>query len=171
MLLTFRELNQRTGPLQWEEEVRLDGMEKENPDLIRLEPVKVGITAWKDQGLFHVQGEQSAKATLRCSRCLSGFDRVLSARWHRVFTDDENRVEPSGEEEILLVSLDRPTDLTPYIREALLLSMPFAPVCREECKGLCPTCGTDWNRASCQCDNRRIDPRLAKLGELLNRDP
>ena len=116
MMFTFRELNQNTNPLHCEEEVRLDGLEKENPDLIQLEPVKVEITAWKDQGLFHVQGDQSAKATFRCSRCLSGFERDLSTRWHRVFTEDENRVDASGEEEILLVSLDRPTDCYSFIR-------------------------------------------------------
>lgn len=170
MMLTFRELNKQTGPLKWEEEVRLKKVDKEHPDLVRLDPVKVRITAWRDQGLFHVQGEQSAKAFFHCARCLSTFEKTLSADWHQVFTDDESRVDPEGEEEIQWVLTDQPMDLTPYIREAVLLSLPFAPLCREECKGLCPTCGTDWNKGLCQCDNRRVDPRLSKLEELLNRE-
>ena len=56
--------------------------------------------------------------------------------------------------------------MTPYIREAVLLELPYAPVCREDCKGLCPVCGVDRNRESCSCNTERIDPRLAVLKEL-----
>ncbi|PTX61247.1 uncharacterized protein C8P63_10742 [Melghirimyces profundicolus] len=171
MLFRFREMKEQAGPIQQEDTVELEGLEKEHPDLVQLGPVEVTVTAWEDQGLYHLQGKQSARATLRCSRCLTTHEETLSADWHEVFTDDKDRLEASDEEdEIHPVSLDQPTDLTPYIREALVLSLPFAPVCREDCKGLCPTCGINWNQESCQCDNRRVDPRLAKLEELLKRD-
>jgi uncharacterized protein len=56
-------------------------------------------------------------------------------------------------------------DLEPLFREQFVLSVPYAPLCKEDCKGLCPQCGTDLNTASCQCE-KPIDPRLAALKGL-----
>ena len=49
--------------------------------------------------------------------------------------------------------------------EQFVLAVPFAPLCMETCKGLCPQCGIDRNTASCNCDPP-IDPRLAALKGL-----
>lgn len=54
-------------------------------------------------------------------------------------------------------------DLQPAVREQILLSVPASPLCREDCKGLCPTCGKDLNEGECGCDRTVIDPRWAAL--------
>jgi uncharacterized protein len=54
-------------------------------------------------------------------------------------------------------------DLQPALREQILLSIPPSPLCREECKGLCPKCGKDLNEAECGCDRTVADPRWAAL--------
>ncbi len=54
-------------------------------------------------------------------------------------------------------------DFDPILREQLLLALPMHVVCREECKGLCSECGQDLNLKSCGCEQKVIDPRLAKL--------
>jgi len=54
-------------------------------------------------------------------------------------------------------------DLEPILREQLVLAVPYAPLCREDCKGLCPQCGTNLNQGTCACDVRWEDPRLAAL--------
>ena len=54
-------------------------------------------------------------------------------------------------------------DLSPAIREQILLSAPASPVCREDCKGLCPECGKDLNEGECGCDRAVVDPRWAAL--------
>ena len=56
-------------------------------------------------------------------------------------------------------------DLEPLFREQFVLAIPFAPLCREDCKGLCPQCGTDLNSGTCTCE-KPIDPRLAALKGL-----
>jgi uncharacterized protein len=56
-------------------------------------------------------------------------------------------------------------DLEPLFREQFVLSVPFAPLCREDCKGLCPQCGIDRNTGTCSCE-KPIDPRLAALKGL-----
>jgi uncharacterized protein len=56
-------------------------------------------------------------------------------------------------------------DLEPLFREQFVLAVPFAPLCAETCKGLCPQCGIDRNAASCACE-APVDPRLAALKGL-----
>lgn len=73
------------------------------------------------------------------------------------FEEDDVDVYPYDEDEV---------DLAPLFREQLVLAVPFAPLCREDCKGLCSVCGIDLNTGSCTCDRRVIDPRLASLRDL-----
>jgi len=54
-------------------------------------------------------------------------------------------------------------DLTPAVREQILLYIPSSPLCREECLGLCPRCGKDLNEGDCGCDRAVLDPRWAAL--------
>ena len=57
-------------------------------------------------------------------------------------------------------------DLELPVRDALLLDLPAAPLCRDDCAGLCPACGADWNQRSCDCDMTIPDPRWDALREL-----
>jgi uncharacterized protein len=54
-------------------------------------------------------------------------------------------------------------DLDPIVREQLALALPGYPVCRDDCKGLCPVCGTNLNDRECGCDRHVPDPRWAGL--------
>jgi uncharacterized protein len=56
-------------------------------------------------------------------------------------------------------------DLEPLFREQFVLAIPYAPLCREDCAGLCPQCGIDRNTGTCTCE-KPIDPRLAALKGL-----
>lgn len=77
------------------------------------------------------------------------------------------RVDIEAEEKDIRPIEDDQIDLVPLIREALLLKIPFAPICQEDCKGLCPVCGGDRNEAACDCQEKEIDPRWSKLHQLL----
>ncbi len=54
-------------------------------------------------------------------------------------------------------------DLSPAVREQILLQIPSSPLCREDCKGLCPRCGKDLNEGDCGCDKTVMDPRWSAL--------
>jgi uncharacterized protein len=56
-------------------------------------------------------------------------------------------------------------DLAPMVHDAIFLDLPLAPLCREDCLGLCPYCGVDRNDESCDCQSP-VDPRWATLDEL-----
>jgi uncharacterized protein len=62
-------------------------------------------------------------------------------------------------------------DLEPMTREAVVLGLPLAPLCRPDCKGLCPTCGAELNRGPCGCPPPATDPRWAALDALRPLDP
>ena len=62
-------------------------------------------------------------------------------------------------------------DLTPMVREEILLAVPDAPLCRPDCAGLCPTCGADRNVAPCACDTEVRDDRWAVLDALRPSEP
>jgi uncharacterized protein len=57
-------------------------------------------------------------------------------------------------------------DLDPIVREQLLLALPMSAVCREDCKGLCPQCGINLNEATCSCETKPVDPRMAPLKNI-----
>ncbi len=57
-------------------------------------------------------------------------------------------------------------DLSPLIREQVLLALPTRPLCQEDCRGLCPHCGINLNRSACGCRVETVDPRLEALRSL-----
>ena len=57
-------------------------------------------------------------------------------------------------------------DLTSLMQETIVTELPLRLLCKEDCKGLCPKCGTDLNLGSCSCEHKEIDPRLAGLADF-----
>lgn len=114
------------------------------------------------QGVY-IQGRLSATTSLECVRCLSSFDQTLVAELGDLYTylsDEATDPLPSIPESGIL-------DLSPLVREYILLDLPIQPVCREDCTGLCPLCGENQNKDLCDHPETEIDPRLAVLKSLL----
>jgi len=80
-------------------------------------------------------------------------------------TEGEEGAEVGAEDLDLFPYEGEHIDLEPLFREEFVLAVPYAPLCREDCKGLCPQCGIDRNSATCTCE-KPIDPRLAALKGL-----
>jgi uncharacterized protein len=97
-----------------------------------------------------VQGKLWTRVTLACNRCLKPFEQEL-----RVAEFVAHR-ELTGEELV---------DLTEEVREDILLELPGYPVCRAQCKGLCPVCGQNLNEGSCSCARTSVHPSWAALEE------
>ena len=94
-----------------------------------------------------------------CRRCLADTGGTISAEVREVFEE-----EPDPEQTYPIKG-DR-LDLEPLARDTVLLELPLAPLCREDCAGICPLCGTDRNVAPCRCDEAPKDPRWAALDAL-----
>lgn len=113
------------------------------------------------QGLVvHVQAQ--GLTTTLCGRCLVDFEQRLRADFTDLYAFSPKLASESG----LVLPETGQLDLAPSIREELLLSIPINPVCRSDCKGLCPVCGENRNLVQCDHGQEVIDPRLELLKSL-----
>ena len=137
-------------------------------------PIVLEATVAKDKANVRIVGHASTTLELACSRCLDGYEVPVDARFDLLYLPS---AESSGAEEVEVREEDINTafykdgviDLAELLHEQLYLMLPMKPLCRDDCQGLCPTCGTNLNRASCACAPRWEDPRLAALKGLLDR--
>jgi uncharacterized protein len=114
------------------------------------------------QGLY-AKGTLQASTRVECVRCLTEFDHLLTAEVNDLFTYPPD----PGADPLLVIPETGVLDLTPLVREVLLLDLPMQPLCRPDCQGLCPECGGNRNLSPCEHPEAEIDPRLAALKSLL----
>jgi uncharacterized protein len=128
-----------------------------------------GAEADCDFVLESYEGGVMATGTVRapwvgiCRRCTAPVSGELHISIKERFCDAPPRGEPEDEEAYPIV--DDVIDLGPMVHEAILAELPMAPLCREDCLGLCAHCGVDQNEESCACV-APSDPRWASLDVL-----
>lgn len=122
--------------------------------------VKLWIEA-KSYGIARIHGQLTAAMELQCARCLILFNETYVIPFDEQFKL-KGSTDSSPEREEIMVT-DDCVDLKLYVEEALFMKMPYAPLCNEACKGLCPICGNNRNEHRCGCLSERINPRLAVL--------
>ena len=139
-------------------------------------PVRLAADVQKiDGNAFGVSGRVQATLELVCSRCVDPFEVPVDAHFDlRYVPHTDNAGDPEQEigEDDLTTAYYREgmLDLIDLMREQFVLALPMKPLCREDCRGLCPECGTNLNKGQCDCAPRWEDPRLAALKSLLPRD-
>ncbi len=135
--------------------------------------VTVNGTIVKRGSRLIVDARASCALQVKCSRCLAGFEMPLETECSLVFHRDERGALPDGIYEDDFIQLSEATenryDIFPRVREAIILELPIRFLCREDCKGLCPTCGANLNDGDCGCRTETGDPRWDQLRNLLNR--
>jgi len=125
-------------------------------------------------GVFRVTGRATTRLQLECGRCLDELEVPVDARFELRYVPQPDAAT-EGEREIaeddLTTSFYREDtlDVIEMLREQFQLALPMKPLCAESCRGLCPECGANLNRTDCGCKPKWVDPRLAPLKELLNR--
>ena len=125
-----------------------------------------------DDQSVHVRGRLAARVELQCGRCLEAFplamDQELDLFYlpHRADEDDEaeDEVELADRDMVVAYYQGDRLDLGEMIREQLFLALPMKRLCREQCAGLCPTCGGNRNTRPCSCPPVETGSRLADLG-------
>lgn len=135
-------------------------------------PVRIEADVIHSGGEFIADVRASGLAEAECARCLDPVRLPLHTRFRQVFRQGAapavDRREPGMEEdeEVTYFTGDF-IDLTPVVAENLALGLPMKPLCRPDCRGLCPTCGKNLNEGHCQCPIPIGDPRLAVLRDLI----
>lgn len=141
-----------------------------------IEPVSVTFRATSGHaGQILLRGTIKTRLEGECRRCLCGLGVPLSLEPTLVFmpregesVEDEEQEEDDGlrlyDDHALEI------DLGEVVREELVLGVPAWPLCRPDCRGLCPRCGVDLNETSCTCTREESDSRWAALRALKNED-
>jgi uncharacterized protein len=127
-----------------------------------------------------LEGVASGAVELTCSRCSRRYRHALRESFRVVLEPAAERV-PADPEGAAALARDgiclsdeleagwfrgSVIDLGPYFRELLALALPVQPLCREDCRGLCPRCGADRNVESCGCSEAKASSPFAVLGRL-----
>ncbi len=143
-------------------------------------PVRGSLDFFNTGKVIVVRGGLDTVVRLECSRCLSQFARPQHVDVEEELpvvnlgpyplSEEEQREEEELEEELAVpeeLFHENVLDLTELIRQNLLVALPLAPVCREDCRGLCPHCGKDLNSGACSCVSEE-EGALSMLKELLS---
>jgi len=122
-----------------------------------------------------VDGVAHIPVTLECARCLTAFTTTLDVPLRETFypsIDIETGLPVRLPEDETAFTIDdhHQIDLREAIRQNLVLALPIQPLCREDCKGLCPECGRDLNVEPHAHETEARDERFAALRQLLEAD-
>lgn len=138
--------------------------------------IDAGVTAFEadlrathtDPGAY-LEGDARATVSLECARCLRPISAPVEAhfaeQYYATLHVESGVPMPDAPGDAKTIGSDFTIDLTPLIREEVILATPVAPLCRPDCKGLCPECGRDLNDAP-HTHEEEIDQRWSKLREL-----
>jgi len=152
------------APIGTQSMVRLDAETVALGDDLDLHYVRGKIIFSRSTDCLLAEGQLDTVLDSECVRCLTSFPLALTAQ-----LDDLTFALPhiSSQDDQYRVSKDGWIHANPALREQILLNIPLCPLCRPDCRGLCKDCGQDLNNGSCDCEEAKIDPRLAALRNLL----
>jgi uncharacterized protein len=123
---------------------------------LRLEAVMEGVL---------VTGSATAELVGECVRCLEPLTDEMSARFQELFVYDDHGQDADEDDETRWLEGDL-LDLEPVLRDAVVLALPFQPLCTEDCPGLCVECGARLADDPDHTHEAPIDPRWAGLTQL-----
>jgi uncharacterized protein len=126
-------------------------------------PLEVRLEAQQAGNDVLVRGTLEGEAELACRRCLEAVTVPLSEEVALLFREGVSEADAEAAEMYPLPEKGLELDLTNAIREHLVLAVPEFVICQEECKGLCPSCGTNLNENTCSCEPEQVDHRWAAL--------
>jgi len=118
-----------------------------------------------------VQGTLSAAAGFTCSRCLQPYTAQMPLKIEEEYypvidVNTGTKLEAPEDNGAFKIDERHTLDLSEAIRQYIVMALPMKPLCREDCAGICPTCGKDLNLGKCDCPAEAVDPRWAELLKL-----
>jgi len=145
----------------------------EDTELKLAAPVSYELTVRKFDDTVSIEGPITFEAYLECSRCLDEFGLSISLNM-AIKLAPKNELPRASEMELHNDDLDvyyyegDEIDLDPFVYEEVMLNMPMRPLCKEECMGICPSCGKNRNTQPCNCHEAPSSLLGEKLKSFLN---
>ena len=162
-MLSFDLRSLETKAVQVDGSIQPDDPIWEEGDSRPTEPVRAtGRLSSAGEGRFYFAGRMTGGMHLPCRLCLEEVDVDVDEEVH--FLLAEIGADEADDPDVFLYDPGaRMLDLRPAVRETWLLTAPAYVQCREDCKGLCATCGTNLNESSCNCAPTKTESRWDAL--------
>lgn len=126
-------------------------------------PVEVVGSVFNKADVVNFKVDISYEFSAPCDRC--GVETVSKCGFE---LERQLATSIEGEQSDTIITVpDMKLDVDELIFSEVFLSLPTKHLCKETCKGICLKCGKNLNEGDCSCEQREIDPRFAKLKELL----
>lgn len=122
-------------------------------DQVKKQRLTISFVATKAIEEILVRGSITGELTFECGRCLVEFAFPVSLTICQSYPVSEPSIDVEDE-----------------VRQLLLLDLPVKPLCRDLCKGICPSCGKNNNIEECACAADPADARWSSLGKLIKKD-
>jgi uncharacterized protein len=130
------------------------------------EPIHVEGVVRNMAGAMLLEAQMTARLSLICDRCTKPFSKVKTVEYETLLASE---LENGESDDIVLLDRDEQLDLDELMGDVFLLELDTKNLCSDDCRGICPGCGVDLNVGQCRC-KKEIDPRLAKLAQLLEQN-
>lgn len=150
-----------------------DELDFELAEVRLAEGVGLDLSIQQTDNEYILSGQCSATAEMDCARCLETAHLELHGEISliaiRPISDEADKFDSNGdsEQEVTRLDVNESLNLDDVIRRALFSEIPHKPLCREDCKGLCPVCGANRNEQRCGCDTEQRDSRWDALSDAV----
>jgi uncharacterized protein len=138
-------------------------------------PLAIHLEVLPVRDFFRVRGRIETTIRQACVRCLETFDSPLSCRftlnYSKQIPQDVHQADTAGieltAEQIGMIFIEgNEINFQDALQEQVILAIPFKPLCRTDCKGLCAQCGQDLNSGPCRCSHKPAEGPFAILKQL-----
>jgi uncharacterized protein len=157
MIVDLREFDRPSGTITGEEMAQVDDPQAGEVQV----PCRVELDYRQTSGTFHFHGRVSGSYSSECSRCLDPVQVPVRGDFQLMVRRGEHGGE-TGDDLLVLTPSQHEVDLSPMIRETVVLNEPMLVLCSESCRGLCSVCGANRNRETCGHGDA-TDPRWDAL--------
>ena len=157
-------------PVAFDFELEVPAESLDREPLLELSPVSFTGEVMPIESGYALSGDLSWGGKLECSRCLAAYPFSSNENFSLVLYKREAG-EPAerqlDKDDLDVYFYDEPElPVAPIVEERIQMAVPMKPLCREDCLGLCLTCGKDLNQGPCECRDEAIDPRWEALSKL-----
>lgn len=139
-------------------------------ELRLIEPVEVKGRIRRKNGEVELSGELHTKGLVPCARCLKEveipIDVDFAERFAAAVSWRHEEQHELSKDDLNLGLVEEAIELDDVVKEEILLALPTQVLCDQNCKGICPGCGSDRNAGDCNCKSEQVDLRWEKLKDL-----
>jgi len=119
----------------------------------------------KEGSSYHIAGETTVRLIMPCDRCLSDVEKTFPIHIDRRVDMDKKQDGDYDADEFSFID-GCMLDADKLVIDEIVVALPTKILCKEDCKGLCPTCGQNLNEGTCGCTNENPDPRMAAIADI-----